>query len=111
MPKRIKTVRQAMRESGRTLPHVPRQFEREKTAARGYGAKWAAFARRYLKRHRWCVECERQGRPFVRAYAVDHVVPLRVWKEQGGSKFDTDNLQPLCQACHAIKSAREQHAT
>jgi len=49
-----------------------------------------------------CVECERQG--FVTlATQRDHVVPLA----DGGADAP-ENTQALCDACHKVKSAREQ---
>jgi len=37
------------------------------------------------------------------AVEVDHIKPI----SQGGDKWDRDNLQPLCQQCHARKTASE----
>lgn len=106
MPKRVKTTRQVERESGKTLPPAYRPDDRPSARKRGYDSSWERFALAYLRHHPLCAECERQGRP-MKAYAVDHIVPWREWKNQGGSKYDKGNLQPLCRACHAAKSARE----
>jgi 5-methylcytosine-specific restriction endonuclease McrA len=35
---------------------------------------------------------------------VDHIVPIN----QGGSRWDEDNLQTLCDRCHQIKRAGEK---
>ena len=35
---------------------------------------------------------------------VDHIKPIN----KGGSKLDIDNLQSLCNRCHALKSAKEK---
>lgn len=56
---------------------------------------------RLLSEHPVCVACEQTGR-VAAATELDHIVPL--WK--GGSEDDS-NLQGLCSACHAEKSARE----
>ena len=37
------------------------------------------------------------------ASEVDHIVPLA----QGGREMDWTNVQPLCGACHAAKTAAE----
>jgi 5-methylcytosine-specific restriction protein A len=37
------------------------------------------------------------------AEMVDHITPIRL----GGARFAASNLQPLCNACHAVKRAEE----
>lgn len=37
------------------------------------------------------------------AYLVDHIVPVK----HGGEFWDRENLQPLCNDCHEIKSNAE----
>jgi 5-methylcytosine-specific restriction protein A len=39
------------------------------------------------------------------AQVVDHVRPI----SEGGSKTDSNNLQPLCNSCHNRKSGSEGH--
>ena len=39
------------------------------------------------------------------AQVVDHVRPI----SDGGSRTDSNNLQPLCNSCHNRKSGREGH--
>lgn len=56
---------------------------------------------RMLSERPLCVTCERAGR-VAAATELDHVVPL--WK--GGSEHDS-NMQGLCHACHAEKTAKE----
>ncbi len=56
---------------------------------------------RILTERPLCVHCEAQGR-VSEATEVDHIVPL--WK--GGGEHD-GNMQPLCHACHAAKTAAE----
>lgn len=56
---------------------------------------------RLLSERPLCVACERQGR-VAAATELDHVVPL--W---AGGTDDEHNLQGLCRACHAEKSADE----
>lgn len=52
-----------------------------------------------------CAACEAIG--FITlAQMVDHITPIRL----GGEFWDTSNLQPLCNSCHASKSAKERHA-
>lgn len=69
---------------------------------RGYGTDWEKRRLAALERDkRLCVLCLQGGRP-VAAQSVDHIVP----KSKGGTD-DLDNLQSLCRACHAAKTARE----
>lgn len=70
---------------------------------RGYDATWAKFSKWYRREHPLCVICERKGYT-TPAEHVDHIVPL----EHGGEKYDEDNLQSLCVACHNAKTARER---
>lgn len=50
----------------------------------------------------FCEECEKQGR-ITPAGCVDHIIP----RKQGGSD-GYNNLQSLCNSCHAQKSAGER---
>ena len=49
-----------------------------------------------------CRRCLAAGK-LNTAVCIDHKVPI----SQGGSMHDPDNLQPLCAACHKLKSAFE----
>jgi len=52
-----------------------------------------------------CKACEDVGL-ITLAQMVDHIKPVRL----GGEFFDAENLQPLCNSCHASKSAKERNA-
>jgi 5-methylcytosine-specific restriction enzyme A len=52
-----------------------------------------------------CKACEEVGL-ITLAQMVDHINPVRL----GGEFWDRDNLQPLCNSCHARKSAKERHS-
>lgn len=56
-----------------------------------------------LEQQPMCEECERRGR-LTPAQMVDHLVPIN----KGGAPLDMDNLQSLCNACHARKSAQDK---
>lgn len=57
-----------------------------------------------LPENQLCVRCKKLGF-VVEAKVVDHITPIN----QGGDKFDYDNLQPLCHRCHNSKSGKEAH--
>ena len=50
-----------------------------------------------------CEECLKVGR-LTPAQMVDHIVPIN----KGGASLDIENLQSLCNACHARKSAKDK---
>jgi 5-methylcytosine-specific restriction protein A len=52
-----------------------------------------------------CKACEEVGL-ITLAQMVDHIKPVRL----GGNFWDHENLQPLCNSCHASKSAKERHS-
>ena len=68
---------------------------RASASERGYGASWRRVRDAHLADHPDCARC---GAP---ATDVDH----RVSRARGGDE-DDDNLQSLCHACHARKTAR-----
>ncbi len=90
-------------ERGRCKAHRIRYPDRRPTAARrGYDATWRRVRAAYLRAQPFCEACEREGRTTA-AQLVDHIVPLR----SGGARLDPSNLQSLCRAHHAAKTARE----
>lgn len=66
-------------------------------------AAWRKLRRVKLQRNPMCEECERRGR-ITPAQMVDHIVPIN----KGGAPLDMYNLQSLCNACHARKSAKDK---
>jgi len=101
MPQRIPTHRPARLRTG------PRRDEttRPNAAARGYCDKaHKAWRLAVLTRDAWtCRECGRVcGGP--KEAQADHVTPI----SQGGERYDVQNGQCLCIACHARKTLRER---
>ena len=69
---------------------------------RGYGAAWVRVRRIAMDRDKHlCQPCLANGR-YTPATEVDHITP----KTDGGND-DLSNLQSICRACHADKSAAE----
>lgn len=64
---------------------------------------WRKLRAVKLAREPMCEECARQGR-VTPAQMVDHIIPIN----KGGAPLDVDNLQSLCNACHARKSAKDR---
>lgn len=87
---------------GRCATHA-RSRERETHRNKGiYNSRRWKFARRaQLAQNPLCAGCGRI------ASDVDHVTPI----EHGGAVWDPLNYQSLCQACHSVKTRREQEAT
>ncbi len=66
--------------------------------------RWRRKSKTNLYMYPDCAECARMGL-VTAAKVTDHVTP----RHQGGAEFDDDNLQSLCNSCHAVKSGREAH--
>jgi len=67
----------------------------------GRGKKWHKTSRAARAIEPLCRLCAASGRT-VPAVCVDHIIPL-----MDGGKSTADNLQPLCKACHARKTAAD----
>lgn len=82
----------------------PKPFERRKhkNTALYNSRKWRALRESVLQREPLCRICAKDGE-IKPAQMVDHIKPVN----KGGSFTDIDNLQPLCNTCHAKKSATE----
>lgn len=76
--------------------------DRGSRQSRGYGAVWEKLRVRVLKRDDYlCKVCLAKGR-ITAATQVDHIKQ----KAKGGTD-DLDNLQSICDPCHADKTYRE----
>ena len=65
--------------------------------------KWRTLRALKLQKDPLCEECMRKGM-LVPAQMVDHIVPIN----KGGASLDLNNLQSLCNHCHAVKTARDK---
>ena len=68
--------------------------------------RWRRVREQVLQGNPLCVNCETLGLLTV-AQMVDHIEPVRL----GGEFWAMDNLQPLCNSCHGVKSQSERNAT
>lgn len=64
---------------------------------RGYDSRWTKFRAMYLRQHPVCSRCN------TPATVVHHINPL----DKGGAKYDEDNLEALCWACHEKHHGRK----
>ena len=60
--------------------------------------KWRRFSKRNLAKNPFCAICQNI------ATDSDHI---ERWQE-GGDKFNPDNIQSLCKKCHGLKSWQER---
>lgn len=68
-----------------------------------YNSKqWRSLRNYYIQMNPLCELCDAEGYT-IPGQCVDHIEPMRF----GGSKTSLDNLQTLCNPCHATKSGRE----
>ncbi len=65
--------------------------------------KWRTLRALKLQKDPLCEECMRKGM-LVPAQMVDHIVPIN----KGGAPLALNNLQSLCNHCHAVKTARDK---
>jgi 5-methylcytosine-specific restriction protein A len=73
----------------------------ETTTKRGYGSHWQKLRALVLSNEPWCRPCRALDR-YTKATQVDHVRPKSV-----GGTDDQNNLQPICEPCHRVKTAKE----
>ncbi len=71
-------------------------------------SKWRKIAKAFERAHPTCAECARQGKTTDatgRKGVTDHIEPMP--PVGNGAPYDWNNLQRLCNKCHAIKSGKE----
>ena len=64
--------------------------------------QWRSLRNYYIQMFPLCELCDKQGYT-IAGECVDHIKPMRF----GGSHISMDNLQTLCNSCHASKSGKE----
>ena len=64
--------------------------------------RWRSLRRYYISMNPLCEECIKHDYT-TPGECVDHIIPMR----DGGSMVGLNNLQTLCNSCHATKSGRE----
>lgn len=78
------------------------QIEREDDDSFYRSSVWLSLRSKHLRDEPLCRGCKKLDR-VTAASMVDHILPIR----DGGEQLDENNLQSLCESCHARKRARE----
>ena len=79
---------------------------RDKKAAAFYQSKqWKVARLNHLGVEPFCRGCRLDGGGLVPATVVDHIKP---WAGNYDLALDPNNLQSLCDHCHAVKSVKER---
>jgi len=90
---------------GRSRPWIPKKqnHKRQFDNASFYNSKrWRSLRKHFIQTNPLCKMCERKGET-KGAQMVDHIKPITM----GGSPVASNNLQSLCNECHAKKSGQE----
>jgi len=75
-------------------------------SARGYGRRWQAASKRFLRAHPLCQcpDCDEGRKQLTVATVVDHVIPHR---GDMALFWDPANWQAMAKRCHDRKTWRE----
>lgn len=60
--------------------------------------EWRSLRLIVLREHPFCSQCEREGRKYVEACEVHHIVDI---VEDTTRCMDITNLEALCKSCHS----------
>lgn len=92
-------------------PWLPKTASKDRPQQQGdhsavyHSSRWVKVRRLVLQRDPICVRCYNAG-VTIPSTVADHIIPIN----QGGPVWEMDNLQGMCNTCHAVKSAREGKA-
>lgn len=100
MTKNIQVFKNRHQKANRNLN---KEARRGSSTQRGYDRLWSKLRARYITENPFCESCEKRGLT-VPADEVDHIQPFS--GKDDPLRLDEDNLQSLCRACHARKTAR-----
>ena len=88
-----------------TLPLPKQHYRASRSGSRNpiYSSmRWRRLSALTLKRDPLCGMCREAG-AVVPATLVDHIIEII---DDPSLAYDSGNLQPLCHACHAVKTAK-----
>lgn len=75
---------------------------RKSAAERGYDYRWQCFRKRFLAQHPLCQDCTGEGQVGA-ATDIHHKQKLR---DRPELKYEEENLMPLCELHHKLRTAR-----
>ncbi len=81
-------------------------YQRKYNHRERYDGRWDKVRNIYIKNHPLCEECLKENITTV-GELVHHKIPI----EDGGEKYDFDNLETVCRSCHSklhIKIKKEK---
>jgi 5-methylcytosine-specific restriction protein A len=91
---------QELTTKGRCEAHKRKAWaNRSEAWGSGSTRKWREFRAARLVAEPQCRWCGSK-----KDLEADHILPL----SQGGSKWDPDNVQTLCESCHEVKSDQDR---
>ena len=68
--------------------------------------RWHKLSARVRREEPWCKYCEERGVTQISEVA-DHIVPVQLHEQQGGSFWDRSNLCGCCKKCNLRKKRYE----
>ena len=93
----------------------PKTQQKRRPTHKFYHSKgWRTVRKRKLSMNPLCEECDRHGRT-TEATMVDHIKPVNPdnpWDTENGKwghPLKDENLQSMCDHCHAVKRGKERH--
>tara|TARA_Y100000593_G_C4114272_1_gene239470 strand:+ start:217 stop:555 length:339 start_codon:yes stop_codon:yes gene_type:complete len=86
------------------IPEKPKHMREVDNASFYNSKRWRALRNYFIQKNPICAQCKRDG-IIKGAQCVDHIKAIS--KFGMGVATDINNLQSLCNSCHAKKSSRE----
>tara|TARA_R100000655_G_scaffold71369_3_gene109780 strand:+ start:9422 stop:9820 length:399 start_codon:yes stop_codon:yes gene_type:complete len=96
--KRCNEQREIRKAKAKNKREKERTLKEGTVAQRGYDYHWSKVSKLVRRNEPICRMCKS-----ALAEMVDHIKPLK----EKGERLDLDNLQPLCNKCHAIKTRKD----
>ena len=82
--------------------NTPTSYSDKEYSAFYHTKQWKSIRNYYIQMNPLCELCDKEGYT-IEGQCVDHITPRRL----GGSDTNLNNLQTLCNSCHASKTGKE----
>ncbi|MEU8196356.1 HNH endonuclease signature motif containing protein [Microbispora amethystogenes] len=89
-------------------PCPEHRTKRGSARAKGYDARWENTRREFLDEHPLCEGDDCLTLPPDQRSPAEHADHIDGLGPNGPRGHDWDNLRPMCQRCHARRTARDQ---